>query len=151
MSNESSFSFTTKIGNGNDLFTVRGDTFDEFLQNATLAYQVPAVKFVIDMLSGAEIDRAVSVIQDTLGGSVVAAAAPAFNNVVAATVTPTPAPATVNGRTCTHGVMSARQGVGKDGKTWRGYMCPAPQGATDKCKNVYIYPNQPEWHTFVAS
>jgi hypothetical protein len=138
---ESNFSFTTKI-NGADLFTVRGNTYDEYVNNLTQVYNIPAVRYLLDSLNGMSNEEAVQAIVDVFDAQVVSTPAPAV-------VTPTP---TVGGgKTCKHGVMKARQGTGKDGKIWRGYMCNAPQGALDKCKNIYIYPNMPEWHTFVAS
>jgi hypothetical protein len=141
---ESSFSFTTKI-NGADLFTVRGNTYDEYLNNLTQAYHIPGVKVVLDMLNGEgmSVPEAVAALEQTFGATVI--------STPAATVVATPTPTVGGGRTCVHGAMSARQGTGKDGKIWRGYMCNAPKGATDKCKNIYIYPSMPEWHTFVAS
>lgn len=56
----------------------------------------------------------------------------------------------IGGKACPHGKMTAIQGTGKDGKTYRGYFCPAPKGAFDKCKNVYVRAGSPEWNTFVA-
>lgn len=56
----------------------------------------------------------------------------------------------IGGRMCPHGKMTAIQGTGKDGKTYRGYFCPAPKGAFDKCKNQYVRAGTPEWNTFVA-
>lgn len=155
MSNEASYSFTTKIGGGNDLFTVRGDTYDEFLANLTNVYTVPAVKLLVNIITGAEVEeQSVAIAANVLGGTVTAA--PAFNSAMPASAPSVStqvitSSAATSGRVCSHGQMTAKQGVGKDGKVWRGYMCPAPAGATDKCKNQYIYPNQPEWHTFVAA
>jgi hypothetical protein len=153
VSNEASFSFTTKINGGTDLFTVRGDTYDEFTANLMNAYNNVGVRMLLDTLNGNPEADAIATITNTLGGTVVAQPAPAFQPAVAANVTPAPPanPTPGGGRACVHGQMIAKQGTGKDGKTWRGYMCASPQGATDKCKNVYIYPNMPEWHTFVAS
>ncbi len=58
-------------------------------------------------------------------------------------------PATIGGRNCPHGKMTAIQGMGKDGKPYKGYFCPAPKGAFDKCKNQYVVVQSPEWNTFV--
>ena len=61
-------------------------------------------------------------------------------------------PAQVNslgGRNCPHGKMTAIQGMGKDGKPYKGYFCPAPKGAFDKCKNQYVNMQSPDWNTFV--
>jgi hypothetical protein len=45
--------------------------------------------------------------------------------------------------------MTAIQGMGKDGKPYKGWFCPAPKGAFDKCKNQYVTVQSPEWNTFV--
>ena len=55
----------------------------------------------------------------------------------------------LGGRNCPHGKMTAIQGMGKDGKPYKGYFCPAPKGAFDKCKNQYVAMQSPEWNTFV--
>ena len=63
---------------------------------------------------------------------------------------PAPTPvSTIGGRACAHGKMTAIQGMGKDGKPYKGYFCPAPKGAFDKCKNQYVVVQSPEWNTFV--
>jgi hypothetical protein len=145
-SQESSYSFTTKIAN--DLFTIRGDTFDELVVNLSNVSNVASVKHLIDILTGAA--------PQSLSTEQVA-----VTNVTAAfdgtfTSTPTPPSAVVSGtpslggKSCSHGPMTPRQGTGKDGKIWRGYFCNAAKDAVDKCKNIYIYPSMPEWHTFVA-
>ena len=56
---------------------------------------------------------------------------------------------TLGGRNCPHGKMTAIQGMGKDGKPYKGYFCPAPKGAFDKCKNQYVTVQSPDWNTFV--
>jgi hypothetical protein len=58
--------------------------------------------------------------------------------------------ASLSGRNCPHGHMTAIQGTGKDGSTYRGYFCAAPKGAFDKCKNVYLKTTDAAWSTFVA-
>lgn len=55
----------------------------------------------------------------------------------------------LGGRNCPHGKMTAIQGMGKDGKPYKGYFCPAPKGAFDKCKNQYVAMQSPDWNTFV--
>ena len=57
--------------------------------------------------------------------------------------------ASLGGRNCPHGKMTAIQGTGKDGSLYRGYFCPAPKGAFDKCKNVYLKTTDAAWNTFV--
>ena len=40
--------------------------------------------------------------------------------------------------TCKHGSMTYREGVNAQGKAWKGYMCNAPKGATDKCQTIWV-------------
>ena len=50
-----------------------------------------------------------------------------------------PAPAVAAGGdvpTCRHGVMAYKEGVSAKGP-WKGYMCAAPKGATDKCATIW--------------
>ena len=42
-----------------------------------------------------------------------------------------------DGHTCRHGAMTYREGVGAKGP-WKGYMCNAPKGATDKCQTIWV-------------
>ena len=63
----------------------------------------------------------------------VAAVAQAFN---ATPVQAAPAPAG-GGNTCRHGVMALREGTSSRGP-WKGYMCSAPKGATDKCDTIWV-------------
>ena len=42
-----------------------------------------------------------------------------------------------NAPDCKHGTMAFRSGVGQKGP-WKGWMCAAPKGATDKCDTVWI-------------
>lgn len=143
MSSESNYSFTTKI-NGQDLFTIRGDSYDEFLNNLTQAYNVAGVKTLIDYLNNST--DPVAMVQQAFGATVVADISPVVTP-VAAVVTPSNSSI----HTCKHGKMKAMQGISaRDGKAWRGYMCMGEKGATDKCKNIYLTPNTPEWHSFVA-
>jgi hypothetical protein len=77
-----------------------------------------------------------------LSGGVVAAPAPAPTVAsVAAAFNATPvasAPAPVGGdQVCRHGVMAFRSGTSTKGP-WKGYMCAAPKGATDKCETIWV-------------
>ena len=47
------------------------------------------------------------------------------------------APAVAGSNSCRHGAMSYREGVGAKGP-WKGYMCAAPKGATDKCATIWV-------------
>lgn len=41
-------------------------------------------------------------------------------------------------QTCRHGVMTYREGTNAQGKSWKGHMCAAPKGATDKCETIWV-------------
>ena len=75
------------------------------------------------------------------GGAVapVAAPAPTVAAVAAAfNATPVAAAAPAGGdQSCRHGVMALRTGTSARGP-WKGYMCAAPKGATDKCDTIWI-------------
>jgi len=62
----------------------------------------------------------------------VAAVAAAFNATPVAA-----APAADGSQSCRHGVMNLRTGTSARGP-WKGYMCAAPKGATDKCETIWI-------------
>ena len=48
------------------------------------------------------------------------------------------APAPAGGaNSCRHGVMAFREGTSSKGP-WKGYMCAAPKGATDKCDTIWV-------------
>lgn len=65
----------------------------------------------------------------------VASVAAAFGGTpVAPAVTQIPSQ---NSNTCRHGVMAYREGVSAKGP-WKGYMCAAPKGATDKCDTIWV-------------
>jgi hypothetical protein len=42
------------------------------------------------------------------------------------------------GAVCRHGNMTWKTGIGKTGKEWKAWMCPAPQGAADKCDPQWV-------------
>lgn len=67
-------------------------------------------------------------------------AAKAFNATPVVDTPPfNPAPASTGAeQQCKHGVMSLRQGVNAQGKAWKGLMCSAPKGASDKCDTVWV-------------
>ena len=74
-----------------------------------------------------------------LSGGVAAVAAPTVASVAAAfnaTPVSVAAPAGPE-QSCRHGVMAFRSGTSQKGP-WKGYMCAAPKGATDKCETIWI-------------
>ena len=44
----------------------------------------------------------------------------------------------ISGQTCRHGAMTYREGTNAQGKSWKGHMCAAPKGATDKCETIWV-------------
>jgi len=74
-----------------------------------------------------------------LNGGRVSTPAPTAESVAQAfNATPVAAPAVVEGQapSCKHGVMSFRTGTSARGP-WKGWMCAAPKGATDKCSTIW--------------
>jgi hypothetical protein len=70
------------------------------------------------------------------GGS---APAPTVASVAAAfNATPVAAPASEGSQSCRHGSMTYREGTNAQGKSWKGHMCAAPKGATDKCDTIWV-------------
>lgn len=72
-------------------------------------------------------------------GASTAAPAPTVAS-VAAQFNATPvaaAPASDGAQNCRHGVMAFREGTSSKGP-WKGYMCAAPKGATDKCDTIWV-------------
>jgi hypothetical protein len=149
-STEAPISITVKTAAGS-LVTVRAESGDE-LDNI-VAHSIAAIASAAQELESA-----------VRGAPAPAATAPSVQSVAAAlggniietgTTIPAqeyaqPAPvASIGGRGCAHGKMTAIQGMGKDGKPYKGYFCPAPKGAFDKCKNQYVVVQSPEWNTFV--
>ena len=75
-----------------------------------------------------------------LHGTMAVAPAPTVASVAQAFGgTPVAAPAAPAGgsNTCRHGVMALREGTSARGP-WKGYMCAAPKGATDKCDTIWV-------------
>jgi len=150
-STEAPISITVKTPAGS-LVTIRAEHGDELDQLVATALE--AVRSAVTELESA-VRGASAPVSAPMAPAQVAAALGASiidNPPVAAPVdnwssAPTPS---LGGKNCPHGKMTAIQGTGKDGKMYRGYFCPAPKGAFDKCKNVYVRAGSPEWNTFVA-
>jgi len=145
-STEAPISITVKTPAGS-LVTVRAEHGDELDQ--LVATALDAIKSAVTELEAAAKGVAPAAqpmapaqVAATLGASIIDNT-PADNGGWSA------APS-LGGKNCPHGKMTAIQGTGKDGKTYRGYFCPAPKGAFDKCKNQYVRAGSPEWNTFVA-
>jgi len=148
-STEAPISITVKTAAGS-LVTVRAESGDE-LDNI-VAHSIAAIASAAQELESAV--RGASAPAPTVQ-SVAAALGGNIIDTLGGTSVPAqeytqPAPvASIGGRGCAHGKMTAIQGMGKDGKPYKGYFCPAPKGAFDKCKNQYVVVQSPEWNTFV--
>ena len=79
-----------------------------------------------------DVSTLINSVNTTLNGSSVAA-----TNVAYAEATLGAAPTGGDAPTCKHGPMTYRTGQGAKGP-WKGWMCPAPKGAIDKCDTVWV-------------
>jgi len=146
-STEAPISITVKTTAGS-LVTVRAESGEE-LDNI-VAHSIAAIASAAQELEAAVRGAsapAVSVqsVAAALGGNIIET-----GTTIPAQEYAQPAPVpSIGGRGCAHGKMTAIQGMGKDGKPYKGYFCPAPKGAFDKCKNQYVPNTSPEWNTFV--
>jgi hypothetical protein len=146
-STEAPISITVKTAAGS-LVTVRAESGDEL--DTIVAHSIAAIASAAQELESAVRGAsapAVSVqsVAAALGGNIIET-----GTTIPAQEYTQPAPvASIGGRNCAHGKMTAIQGMGKDGKPYKGYFCPAPKGAFDKCKNQYVVVQSPEWNTFV--
>ena len=145
-STEAPISITVKTTAGS-LVTVRaesGDELDNIVALSVHAIASAAQELETAVRGGTPTPTAQSVAA-ALGGNIIET-----GTTIPAQEYAQPAPvATLGGRACAHGKMTAIQGMGKDGKPYKGYFCPAPKGAFDKCKNQYVVVQSPEWNTFV--
>jgi hypothetical protein len=147
-STEAPISITVKTPAGS-LVTVRaehGDDLDQLVASSLDALR-SAVTELEAAVKGSTAPMAPAQIAATLGASIINTEVRETGNTYLAQEYSAPL---LGGKNCPHGKMTAIQGTGKDGKTYRGYFCPAPKGAFDKCKNVYVRAGSPEWNTFVA-
>lgn len=147
-STEAPISITVKTAAGS-LVTVRAENGDDL--DHLVASSLDALRSAVVELEGV-VRNGAPASQAPLAPAQVAAAlgASIIDNTPVDNWATAPAAPSLGGKACPHGKMTAIQGTGKDGKTYRGYFCPAPKGAFDKCKNVYVRAGSPEWNTFVA-
>lgn len=144
-STEAPISITVKTAAGS-LVTVRaenGEELDQIVALSVHAIASAAQELETAVRGGTPTPTAQSVAA-ALGGNIIETG----TTIPAQEYAPAPV-ATLGGRACAHGKMTAIQGMGKDGKPYKGYFCPAPKGAFDKCKNQYVVVQSPEWNTFV--
>lgn len=148
MSVESNFSFTTKVEG--DLFTVRGDTFVEFVTHLSETSGVSTVNNLLNLLNGLTPQEqvAVATIQAAVPATVVAPQIPQ-QAPFAPVPPPQAAPIVAGSTSCIHGAMSAKKGNGAKGE-WRGWFCPTPKGTPDQCKPQFVQKGSAEWVAFPA-
>jgi hypothetical protein len=137
-STEAPISITVKTAAGS-LVTVRAEDSHE-LDN-TVAMSLAAIASAVTELESAIRGASAPVPQITATSVAASLGASIISEDIGAP--------SIGGRNCPHGRMTPIQGMGKDGKPYKGYFCPAPKGAFDKCKNQYINIQSPEWNTFV--
>lgn len=140
MSNtEAPISITASTPDKRVMVTVRANTGAELDQ--LIANSLDAIKGAVSELQpivGVATSQAASNVEymkKALGAEEI----PPFN----------PTPSLGGGRSCKHGKMTGIQGPAKTGGIYKGYFCPSPQGATDKCRTVYINKTDADWNTFV--
>jgi len=134
-STEAPISINLKSAGGTGI-TLRGETAEQFADMIANGIHIiaDAVKEVETAIKGVSPAMSTQDIAASLGGSI---------------INESPVTQSIGGRNCPHGRMTAIQGMGKDGKPYKGYFCPAPKGAFDKCKNQYVLVTSPDWNTFV--
>ena len=141
-STEAPISITVKTTAGS-LVTVRAEHGDELDQLVATALE--AIKSAVT-----ELESAIKATAPAVMAPAQVAAALSTSIVDTGGWSSAPVVQPFSGKNCPHGKMTAIQGTGKDGSTYRGYFCPAPKGAIDKCRNAYVKAGSPEWNTFVA-
>jgi hypothetical protein len=129
----------TKAGT---IFTVRADSAKELDENIKdvidndIAGSIAGLESII---TGGSVTDVVSILQDTLGATVI-------NEAPVAGFAPVPPPQTISvgGRTCNHGTMIGRKGNGAKGE-WKGLFCPTPKGTADQCQPIWLTRKDTEW------
>ena len=141
-STEAPISITVKTTAGS-LVTVRAEHGDELDQLVATALE--AIKAAVT-----ELELAIKATAPAVMAPAQVAAALSTSIVDTGGWSSAPVVQPFSGKNCPHGKMTAIQGTGKDVSTYRGYFCPAPKGAIDKCRNAYVKAGTPDWNTFVA-
>jgi hypothetical protein len=121
------------------LLNVYGQTADEFEFNLKAFGALLDIINATDKAVQAASTSAVAQVQASLGATVtspapqVSVSAPPQVSISAPVETPAP---NTGAPSCRHGVMQFVDGT-KKGKTWKGYFCPQPKEATDKCSPIF--------------
>ena len=97
-----------------------------------LETQITDIAMIAALIKSTEAELYTGPQSATQAAPSVAAVAQQFN------ATPVAAPAAPSsGNICRHGAMAFREGTSAKGP-WKGYMCAAPKGATDKCDTIWV-------------
>jgi hypothetical protein len=138
----------TKVGT---IITVRGNDATEFENNINALIgngvnnSIAAMEeLFLGMQPSQPSNSGVNTVVAALSGTVISETpfAP-----VAPPVTNTSNTAGTASRSCIHGVMTKREGVGPYGP-YKAYMCPTAKGTPDQCKAIYLKANDPDYATF---
>ena len=114
------------------LLNVYGATAEEF------EFNIKAFGALLDIIkatdaavqgASAPVASAVAQVQSALGATVI-------SQTPIAQVAPASASPNSGAPACRHGQMQFVDGTQK-GKTWKGYFCPQPKEATDKCSPIF--------------
>lgn len=143
----------TKVGT---IITVRGTDATEFENNINALIgngvnnSIAAMEeLFLGMQPSQPSNARINTVVDALGGTVISET-PIPATPVFAPVAPPSATGVTAGsasRTCIHGVMTKREGVGPYGP-YKAYMCPTAKGTPDQCKAIYLKTNDPDYATF---
>jgi len=146
----------TKVGT---IITVRGTDATEFENNinALISNGVnDSIAAMEELFLGTQPSQprsGVNTVVDALGGTVISET-PIPVAEAAVVFAPVAPPSNGNAvtagtasRSCIHGVMTKREGVGPYGP-YKAFMCPTPKGTPDQCKAVYLKPSDSDYATF---
>jgi hypothetical protein len=147
MSNqEAPFSYTVKL-NGQNLFTVRGSDYAEFVANISTVSLVPGISDLVDALEGKAVQNVAAAFNGTVQTASVSHSSNGFAPVAPAAFAAPTQPTAAGTRTCQHGAMIQRTGRSDKGE-WRAFFCPTPKGTADQCQAVFAKRGTPEWDSF---
>jgi hypothetical protein len=147
----------TKVGT---IITVRGSDATEFENNINALIgngvnnSIAAMEELFLGVQPSQPSRSgIDTVVNALGGTVISET-PIPVAEATATFAPVAPPSNGNtftagtaSRSCIHGVMTKREGVGPYGP-YKAYMCPTAKGTPDQCKAIYLKANDPDYATF---
>jgi len=117
-------------------FQVNFKTADGTLINLYAATVTELESGLADLSMNSMNIKATALELGSVKASAPAAAAPTVAS-IAQSFNATPVAPAGGAQTCAHGEMVYKTGTSTKGP-WKGYMCPTPKGATDKCDPIFI-------------